>query len=112
MHKHDNPLLLMIRDVFNNSYHQSICGKLVSNYYFTVNCKEINTTKGTVKGGFSQNGLKQHIEESFDKSFKYERGIEEKFSFNALTEEQKTAKKQEVEKVKIEKKRPFRGLSF
>ena len=44
--------------------------------------KEFNTIKGTVKGGFSQTGLKQSIEEYFDKSFNCERAIEEKFRFN------------------------------
>lgn len=101
-----------LKDGDNRHVHVIVARKTLNGRKISPLTHHINTTKGTVKGGFSQNGLKQHIEESFDKAFKYERSIEEKFSFNALTEEQKIVKKQEVEKVEIEKKRPFRGLSF
>lgn len=101
-----------LKDGDNRHIHVIVARKTLNGRKISPLTHHINTTKGTVKGGFSQNGLKQNIEDSFDKSFKYDRAIEEKFSFNALTEEEKALKKQEIKTVEIEEKRPFRGLSF
>ena len=97
----------------NRHVHIIIARKTLNGRKISPLTHHINTTKGTVKGGFSQNGLKQNIEDSFDKSFKYERAIEEKFTYNILTEDQK----QELilNKAKQEKKpdiKENRGFSF
>lgn len=97
----------------NRHFHIIIARKTLNGRKISPLTHHINTTKGTVKGGFSQNGLKQNIEDSFDKSFKYERAIEEKFTYNVLTEDQK----QELilNKAKQEKKSDIkedRGFSF
>jgi len=101
-----------LKDGDNRHFHVIIARKTLNGRKISPLTHHINTTKGTVTGGFSQNGLKQNIEDSFDQSFKYERGLEEKFSYNALTDEQKQElassqlKTQEVEVFKvIEKKR-------
>lgn len=73
----------------NRHVHVIVARKTLNGRKISPLTHHINTTKGTVKGGFSQNGLKQNIEDSFDKTFKYERAIEEKFTYNVLTEDQK-----------------------
>lgn len=88
-------------------FHVIVARKTLNGRKISPLTNHINSTKGTVKGGFSQNGFKQNIETSFDKEFKHERKLEEKFMFNALSEAQKAQlkaqEKREKEKETIKK---------
>jgi hypothetical protein len=107
-----------LKDGDNRHFHIIVARKTLNGRKISPLTHHINTTKGTVTGGFSQNGLKQNIEDSFDESFKYERGIEEKFSYNTLSESEKQglalnqSLKQEVEILKVEENQRFKGLKF
>jgi hypothetical protein len=101
-----------LKDGDNRHVHIIVARKTLTGRKISPLTNHINTTKGTVKGGFSQNGLKQNIEDSFDINFKYERKLEEKFVFNTLSEDEKSIKVEKEKIVKIDEKRPFRGLSF
>jgi hypothetical protein len=101
-----------LKDGDNRHVHIIVARKTLTGRKISPLTNHINTTKGTVKGGFGQNGLKQNIEDSFDINFKYERKLEEKFVFNTLTEEEKKKNIEKEKSVKIDGNIRFKGLSF